>query len=184
MTDQPNNVSAAGVLKRFVYTASVESTYGHQSFYIDATTREEADERAARNDTDAIYAEEIEVQDLGKLVFDNETTTDDFGQFQPSAAASAQATGQAGGWKLAMRVLQSDLYGQLDDAERAECDALVRANPYIAAPSPAAREAGDRVTLTDEQRHSLEFAVTLLESRGYTGRAKDLRALLREAGSR
>ncbi|RQU16285.1 hypothetical protein DF153_21085 [Burkholderia cenocepacia] len=36
------------------------------------------------------------------------------------------------GWKLAMRVLQSDLYQQLDDAERAECDALAHANPYAA----------------------------------------------------
>lgn len=29
------------------------------------------------------------------------------------------------GWKLAMRVLQSKLYAELDDEERAECDALV-----------------------------------------------------------
>lgn len=29
------------------------------------------------------------------------------------------------GHTLAMRVLQSDLYGQLDDEERAECDALI-----------------------------------------------------------
>lgn len=35
------------------------------------------------------------------------------------------------GWKLAMRVLQSDLYPTLEDDERAECDALVKANPYI-----------------------------------------------------
>lgn len=42
------------------------------------------------------------------------------------------------GWKLAMRVLQSDLYATLDDAERADCDALIRANPYLAAPSPSA----------------------------------------------
>ena len=33
------------------------------------------------------------------------------------------------GWKLAMRVLQSDLYQLLDDEERAECDALCAANP-------------------------------------------------------
>jgi len=48
------------------------------------------------------------------------------------------------GWKLAMRVMQSDLFEQLDDAECAECDALVRANPYMnfrsnadSAPAPA-----------------------------------------------
>lgn len=36
------------------------------------------------------------------------------------------------GWKLAMRVLQSDLYHELDDAERAECDELVRKNLFVA----------------------------------------------------
>ena len=36
------------------------------------------------------------------------------------------------GWKLAMRVLQSDLYAQLDDEERAICDELIRRNPYMA----------------------------------------------------
>lgn len=35
------------------------------------------------------------------------------------------------GWKLAMRVMQSDLYPLLDDAEREECDALVNSNPYM-----------------------------------------------------
>lgn len=38
------------------------------------------------------------------------------------------------GWKLAMRVLQSDLYAQLDEAEKAECDALVKTNPHLAKP--------------------------------------------------
>lgn len=32
------------------------------------------------------------------------------------------------GAALAMRVMQSDLYQQLDDAERADCDELVRQN--------------------------------------------------------
>lgn len=43
------------------------------------------------------------------------------------------------GWKLAMRVLQSDLYRCLDDAERAECDALAAANPFAA---PRSTETG------------------------------------------
>ena len=30
------------------------------------------------------------------------------------------------GYALAVRVLQSDLYAQLDDKERAECDELIR----------------------------------------------------------
>jgi hypothetical protein len=32
------------------------------------------------------------------------------------------------GWRLAMRVLQSDLYSKLDDSERAECDALIESH--------------------------------------------------------
>ncbi|KVD80774.1 hypothetical protein WS62_25985 [Burkholderia sp. ABCPW 14] len=43
-----------------------------------------------------------------------------------------QPSGEVTGWKLAMCVLQSDLYQHLDDAERAECDELVCANPYAA----------------------------------------------------
>jgi hypothetical protein len=40
------------------------------------------------------------------------------------AAISSQPPAAAGA--LAMRVMQSDLYGQLDDAERAQCDAQIR----------------------------------------------------------
>lgn len=50
--------------------------------------------------------------------------------------ANPGKSGEAIGWKLAMRVLQSDLYTTLDDAERAECDALIRTNPYSAAIAP------------------------------------------------
>ncbi|WP_432319479.1 hypothetical protein [Yersinia enterocolitica] len=39
-------------LKRFVYSAMVTSGSGSQSFYIDAESREEADERAANNESD------------------------------------------------------------------------------------------------------------------------------------
>lgn len=35
------------------------------------------------------------------------------------------------GAALAMRVLQSDLYAELDDTERGECDALIRAQQEI-----------------------------------------------------
>lgn len=48
------------------------------------------------------------------------------------AARATAEQSEPTGWKLAMRVLQSDLYATLDDAERAECDALIRANPYSA----------------------------------------------------
>jgi hypothetical protein len=46
------------------------------------------------------------------------------------------------GWILAMRVLQSDLYRELDDKERAVCDALISENPYIAPPKPTAPDGG------------------------------------------
>lgn len=36
------------------------------------------------------------------------------------------------GWVLAMRVCQSDLYAQLDGAEKAACDELAHCNPYFA----------------------------------------------------
>jgi hypothetical protein len=65
---------------------------------------------------------------------------DDFRAGWQAALASVSA-GEPVGWKLAMRVLQSDMYAQLDEAERAECDALVRANPHIRTSMPAASEA-------------------------------------------
>ena len=51
------------------------------------------------------------------------------------AALAAQSRAVPDGWKLAMWVLQSDLYRRLPEEERAVCEALVAENPYIAAPS-------------------------------------------------
>jgi hypothetical protein len=76
--------------KRFLYSAGIESAAGWQTFYIDAHTREEADDRAAKHDTDGIYAEEVSVEDLGRLVFDNETSVTDFGDYPPSIAPTAE----------------------------------------------------------------------------------------------
>jgi hypothetical protein len=84
------NTKDAGASKRFLYSASIESAAGWQTFYVDAETREEADERAAKHDTDGIYMEEVSVEDLGRLVFDNETAVTDFGDFPPTVAPTAE----------------------------------------------------------------------------------------------
>lgn len=68
-------------LKRFIYSATVTSGSGSQSFYIDAKSREEADARAANNGSDGMYADDSEVTDLDALEYEDETTVDDFGDF-------------------------------------------------------------------------------------------------------
>ncbi|EPW5280696.1 hypothetical protein ACWMSZ_004185 [Yersinia enterocolitica] len=68
-------------LKRFIYSATVTSGSGSQSFYIDAKNREEADKRAANNESDGMYADDSEVTDLDALDYEDETTVDDFGDF-------------------------------------------------------------------------------------------------------
>ncbi|EKN5088598.1 hypothetical protein DVP68_23625 [Yersinia enterocolitica] len=68
-------------LKRFIYSATVTSGSGSQSFYIDAKSREEADARAANNESDGMYADDSEVTDLDALDYEDETTVDDFGDF-------------------------------------------------------------------------------------------------------
>lgn len=68
-------------LKRFIYSATVTSGSGSQSFYIDAESREEADARAANNESDGMYADDSEVTDLDALEYEDETTVDDFGDF-------------------------------------------------------------------------------------------------------
>ncbi|HDL6644943.1 TPA: hypothetical protein SBJ50_003004 [Yersinia enterocolitica] len=68
-------------LKRFIYSATVTSGSGSQSFYIDAESLEEADKRAANNESDGMYADDSEVTDLDALEYEDETTVDDFGDF-------------------------------------------------------------------------------------------------------
>ncbi|HGH4406316.1 TPA: hypothetical protein ACJIVJ_000489 [Yersinia enterocolitica] len=68
-------------LKRFIYSATVTSGSGSQSFYIDAESREEADERADNKESDGMYADDSEVTDLDALEYEDETTVDDFGDF-------------------------------------------------------------------------------------------------------
>ncbi|EKN4800903.1 hypothetical protein FG446_002124 [Yersinia enterocolitica] len=68
-------------LKRFIYSATVTSGSGSQSFYIDAKSREEADARAANNESNGMYADDSEVTDLDALEYEDETTVDDFGDF-------------------------------------------------------------------------------------------------------
>ncbi|HHH1980897.1 TPA: hypothetical protein ACPZUA_003926 [Yersinia enterocolitica] len=68
-------------LKRFIYSATVTSGSGSQSFYIDAESREEADARAANNESNGMYADDSEITDLDALEYEDETTVDDFGDF-------------------------------------------------------------------------------------------------------
>ncbi|HDL7329697.1 TPA: hypothetical protein PXN08_003989 [Yersinia enterocolitica] len=68
-------------LKRFIYSATVTRGSGSQSFYIDAESREEADKRAANNESDGMYADDSEVTDLDALEYEDKTTVDDFGDF-------------------------------------------------------------------------------------------------------
>ncbi|MHA3605047.1 hypothetical protein [Yersinia enterocolitica] len=68
-------------LKRFIYSATVTSGSGSQSFYIDAKNQEEADARAANNESDGMYADDSEITDLDALEYEDETTVDDFGDF-------------------------------------------------------------------------------------------------------
>ena len=81
-------------MKRFLYTASVRSASGTQTFFVDAESRAEADERAANGDTDGISYNEVEVTDLTELEFESETTTDDFGDY-PEQAAQVPQQGEA-----------------------------------------------------------------------------------------
>lgn len=67
--------------KRFIYSATVISGSGSQSFYIDEETREEADNRAANKESDGMYANDSEVIDLDSFDYEDETTIDDYGDF-------------------------------------------------------------------------------------------------------
>lgn len=104
-------------------------------------------------------------------------------QHIPPAAFGISRVATPDGWKLAMFVLQSDMYHQLPQEERAVCDALVSENPYIA----AAPQAGEQVrTVPDDlvlvPRQKIEFAATVLESDGDEyGVGAGLRILLAEA---
>ncbi len=53
-------------------------------------------------------------------------------EFLAGRASMAKVPEPNNHWKLGMRVMQSDLYHQLDDEERAICDELIAQNPYMA----------------------------------------------------
>lgn len=72
-------------MKRYLYVAAVKQASGSQTFYIDAESQGEADERARAGDTDGIYLHEVEVTDLYELEPCGDTGTDDFGDFPEQA---------------------------------------------------------------------------------------------------
>lgn len=77
-------------MKRYLYGAVIKSVSGSQTFYIDAASQEEADERAREGDTDGIHSEDVEVTDLYELEPCGVTNLGDFGDFPPDAAQPAQ----------------------------------------------------------------------------------------------
>lgn len=79
-------------MKRYLYTASAESVYGSQTFYIDAESQKQANERASRHDTDGIYEEMLEVQGLGDFEPCGDTDLSDFGDFPPDAPSAKALT--------------------------------------------------------------------------------------------
>ena len=78
--------------KRYLYEAPVTDASGTQVFYVDALSRREADRRAANDETDGIFSNEVEVTNLGSLEFIDETTIEDFGDFPPDKAQPQEPT--------------------------------------------------------------------------------------------
>lgn len=108
-------------LKRFIYSAMVTNSSGSQSFYIDAKNREEADERAANQESDGMYADDSEVTDLDALEYEDETTVDDFGDFplisrEQSLLAKLEAAEKERDESKAARKLSSTQWREQFDA--------------------------------------------------------------------
>jgi len=68
------------------------------------------------------------------------------------AEGDGGAVGDA--WKLGMAVLQSDLYEQLSDEDRAICDAFVATNPHIKTTHPQPPRSG---VVSDDARDAERF---------------------------
>ena len=66
-------------MKRYLYETTVNTGSGIQIWYIDAETKEEADEMAENSDFHDIYDEEIQVNSCGDPWFVGETEITDFG---------------------------------------------------------------------------------------------------------
>lgn len=70
-------------MKRFFYTADIIKAEGSQTFFVDAQSREEADDAAAEGGLD-ISDQEVDVTSLGPLIYAYETDV-------PAKATIAQA---------------------------------------------------------------------------------------------
>jgi hypothetical protein len=67
-------------MKRYVYNLAVKSAEGCQQFYIDAETKDEADNLIKTGGE--IYCSDVNVVDLYEPEFSHETTLDDFGEME------------------------------------------------------------------------------------------------------
>jgi len=64
-------------------------------------------------------------------------------------------------WKLAMAVLQSDLYWKLSAEDRAMCGALIATNPHIHTTHPQPARSGG---VSDEQAEAMRWALHHIET--------------------
>ena len=70
-------------MKRYLIHTSVQGAEGFQTWYVDATTEEEAMDKYRNGDSD-IYVSEVDVTSLGDPEIEGTTTLDDFGDFGPT----------------------------------------------------------------------------------------------------
>lgn len=77
-------------MQRFLLICDATSVSGHQIYYVDARTEEEAI-AIYKKEGGELYSEELEVQDLSEPAVLETTTLDDYGNFPPAALAAAPA---------------------------------------------------------------------------------------------
>ena len=72
-------------MKRFLIETSVENAEGSQTWYVDATSEDEALKKYEQGRCD-LYASNVDVTSLGEPEISGETTLDDFGDFAEQPA--------------------------------------------------------------------------------------------------
>lgn len=78
--------------QRFLFDADVKTAAGSQTFYIDADTLEEAEERAANGESDGIYSHQVEVTEIGPLCYSHDVTSlNDYGDFTADGVPAENA---------------------------------------------------------------------------------------------
>jgi hypothetical protein len=78
-------------MKRFLIETSVENAEGSQTWYVDATSEDEALKKYEQGGCD-LYASNVDVTSLGEPEISGETTLDDFGDFAEQPAQQEYAS--------------------------------------------------------------------------------------------